>query len=580
MVITRHLYSAVPLLSTCIFLIFFQHSANALTVTAEKDPAVEIDIVPIEVAPWLNLPTQEEITPLIIEPPLLGVEPPMIDPIIIVEPIAGDLPIISIPPRLEVPPRNEIPAPPNPVDPPPPNIIQPIVLDTNVEATLLVEDVWIHCANEWQKCSLPAPALVRYGANGVYHYEEASGSINCTNNAFGNPINVIKSCAYQLSDTNDFDNDGVADNIDTFPSDPNESADSDSDGFGDNSDPFPTDSSNNTAGNWIHCATEWRTCSLPVTALVRYGANGAYAFQTATESIRCTNSAFGNPINIVKNCDYLLSETNDSDGDGVSDNIDAFPSDATESIDTDGDGFGDNSDPFPTDSSNNIGGNWVHCAFEWFTCDLPSQALVRYGTNGVYFYQTASSSIRCTNNAFGNPISRIKSCDYLLSETNDFDGDGVADSDDVFPSDATESADTDGDGFGDNSDPFPTDSSNNADGNWIHCANEWRTCSLPTTAIVRYGANDVYAFQTASGDINCTNTVFGNPINVLKSCEYLLPEINDIDNDTIPDDSDNCPNDANTDQADIDNDNLGDVCDFINNAPTWDDFSWGEATWQ
>jgi hypothetical protein len=41
----------------------------------------------------------------------------------------------------------------------------------------------------------------------------------------------------------------------------------------------------------------------------------------------------------------------DTDDDGVNDNIDAFPLDATESIDTDSDGVGDNSDAFPNDAS-------------------------------------------------------------------------------------------------------------------------------------------------------------------------------------------------------------------------------------
>ena len=41
----------------------------------------------------------------------------------------------------------------------------------------------------------------------------------------------------------------------------------------------------------------------------------------------------------------------DSDGDGVSDHLDAFPNDASEFEDSDGDGVGDNSDAFPNDSS-------------------------------------------------------------------------------------------------------------------------------------------------------------------------------------------------------------------------------------
>ena len=43
------------------------------------------------------------------------------------------------------------------------------------------------------------------------------------------------------------------------------------------------------------------------------------------------------------------NETTDTDGDGVGDNADAFPSDPNETTDTDGDGVGDNADAFPGD---------------------------------------------------------------------------------------------------------------------------------------------------------------------------------------------------------------------------------------
>ena len=45
----------------------------------------------------------------------------------------------------------------------------------------------------------------------------------------------------------------------------------------------------------------------------------------------------------------------------------------------------------------------------------------------------------------------------------DTDGDGVIDSQDAFPNDASESKDTDGDGVGDNSDKFPNDASESKD---------------------------------------------------------------------------------------------------------------------
>jgi amidase len=79
---------------------------------------------------------------------------------------------------------------------------------------------------------------------------------------------------------------------------------------------------------------------------------------------------------------------NDRDGDGVDDDVDAFPDDSTETADTDGDGVGNNADAFPDDST----------------------------------------------------------------ETADTDGDGVGDNADTFPNDSTETADADGDGIGDNAD--------------------------------------------------------------------------------------------------------------------------------
>ena len=44
----------------------------------------------------------------------------------------------------------------------------------------------------------------------------------------------------------------------------------------------------------------------------------------------------------------------DSDGDGVTDDLDAFPDDPSETMDSDGDGVGDNSDAFPNDASETV----------------------------------------------------------------------------------------------------------------------------------------------------------------------------------------------------------------------------------
>ena len=50
-------------------------------------------------------------------------------------------------------------------------------------------------------------------------------------------------------------------------------------------------------------------------------------------------------------------------------------------------------------------------------------------------------------------------------------------------------------------------------------------------------------------------------INPMEPLDPVAPPVVDTDNDTIPDVTDNCVNDPNTDQADADVNGEGDVCD-------------------
>ncbi len=58
-------------------------------------------------------------------------------------------------------------------------------------------------------------------------------------------------------------------------------------------------------------------------------------------------------LSILSACGGDNPTNADTDADGVSDNVDAFPSDSLETLDSDGDGIGDNSDYFPNNSNNN-----------------------------------------------------------------------------------------------------------------------------------------------------------------------------------------------------------------------------------
>lgn len=136
------------------------------------------------------------------------------------------------------------------------------------------------------------------------------------------------------------------------------------------------------------------------------------ATKTALQQSYFVNSAddtiaigFGLETDMPKLSAVCIRESDgDFDDDGVFDEEDAFPADATEWQDTDGDGIGDNSDAFPNDAT------------EW--ADLDGDGI---GDNS----------------------------------DSDRDGDGYPNNDDAFPGDATEWLDSDGDGIGDNADPTP-----------------------------------------------------------------------------------------------------------------------------
>jgi len=128
------------------------------------------------------------------------------------------------------------------------------------------------------------------------------------------------------------------------------------------------DSPTGAPPTWTFCANEDETCTFSGTKLVRYGANGTYVQQTATSSVSCNNATFGDPVvGVVKHCDYTDAPTT----------------------------------------------TWTLCANEAQTCTFAGTKLVRYGANGTYVQQTATSSISCNNATFGDPfVGVVKHCDY------------------------------------------------------------------------------------------------------------------------------------------------------------------------
>ncbi|MEQ3635672.1 hypothetical protein [Alcanivorax sp.] len=133
------------------------------------------------------------------------------------------------------------------------------------------------------------------------------------------------------SETTDTDEDGVGDNSDKFPEDPAETIDSDEDGVGDNGDVFPEDPSETSDADNDGV-----------------GDNSDAFPSDASETMDSDSDGVGD------NADAFPNDPNealDSDGDGVGDNADAFPGNANESADRDNDGVGDNEDAFPDDAT-------------------------------------------------------------------------------------------------------------------------------------------------------------------------------------------------------------------------------------
>ena len=172
----------------------------------------------------------------------------------------------------------------------------------------------------------------------------------------------------------------------------------------------------------------------------------------------------------------------DADGDEVNDASDAFPFDFSESIDTDGDGIGNNRDinddgdahddwrdVFPLDASEHLDTDSDGIGNNADTDDDNDDVSDSLDA----FPLDSSESVDTDGDGVGNNTETDDDCDcvadtddvFPLDETEslDTDSDGVGNNADVFPNDSSESQDSDSDGVGDNGDPFPNDANESLD---------------------------------------------------------------------------------------------------------------------
>ena len=278
----------------------------------------------------------------------------------------------------------------------------------------------------------------------------------------------------------------------------------------------------------------------------------------------------------------------DGDGDGTSDSADDFPSDSTQVEDSDGDGWGDNPngfnpDRYPSDSTqhsdtdgdgygdNESGNNPDMFPFEstqWSDGDGDG-----YGDN------TKGSQPDSCREVFGNSSIDKYGCidsdgdgwademdfaDFDPTQWSDADGDGVADEvDDECPltwgdsvNDRTGCLDTDGDGWSDPTPQWPASPLGYADSH-PDDATQWQDADGDG-----FGDSE----SGVQGD-DCRSVAGTSTVKVADTTLEDWFGCEDLDNDGLEDDSDECPLTAGTSSIDrfgcldSDSDGLSDLAD-------------------
>jgi probable HAF family extracellular repeat protein len=349
----------------------------------------------------------------------------------------------------------------------------------------------------------------------------------------------------------DTDCDGVADDDDQFPEDPNEVGDRDGDGVGDNADAFPDDHREtvDSDGDGV-------------------GDNGDVFPHDAREQHDSDGDGVGDNADAFDNDS---NETTDSDGDGTGDNADAFDNDPTETTDSDGDGTGDNADAFDNDSTETTdtdrdGTGDNADAFDNDPTETKDTDGDGTGDNADAFDNDPTETKDTDGDGVGDNADAF---DNDPTETKDSDGDGVGDNKDAFPNNPAETKDSDGDGVGDNADAFDNDptETKDSDGDGVGDNRDaFPTNPAETKDTDGDGTGDnADAFDN---DPTETKDTDGDGVGDNKDAFPTNPaETNDSDGDGVGDNADAFDNDP-TETKDSDGDGVGDNKDAFDNDPT------------
>ena len=255
----------------------------------------------------------------------------------------------------------------------------------------------------------------------------------------------------------DSDGDGVLDSLDRFPFDSTEWEDSDGDDIGNNRDrDDDNDLWNDTME--LNCGTDpYDNTSFP-TDLDNDWIPDAFDDDIDGDGVNDEADAFPEDA----------TQWKDTDGDGHGDNLfgispDRFPDDPAEWQDQDRDGVGDNSDDFVSDPAASVDSDGDGYPEEWNPHRNESHSVL--GLHRDSFPDDPAASLDSDGDGYPNrwnePCSKEDSTTRLVldwfpddpHEWADWDNDGVGDNSDAFPDDHAASADSDGDGHPDRWNP-------------------------------------------------------------------------------------------------------------------------------
>ena len=349
------------------------------------------------------------------------------------------------------------------------------------------------------------------------------------------------------NETLDSDADGVGDNSDAFPNDPNETLDSDADGVGDNSDVYPLNANEweDLDGDQIPDNSQASKVEIAISSEdgkihdYHIFGNNLTLTMTANTSEGYTLVSLQSTPNIVPNTGGLAYGFYGGDSTTLTLPNSMLMANIPQEF-FDGE-YITGIEPYINFSAH-VTGTPHGCEGneEWWDSEQQATCPGKVSLYRTDYY--INFSVMLWNGDDDND-GVANSWDLFpldASESRDSDGDGVGDTQDAFAFDATQWFDTDGDGYGDNWGNSTWNGSRSIDGPGIY---------LPGVILADY-CPDEFGNSTVDGYFGCLDidgdgiaNIYDEVDNETEPASNETNEIalSDFDGDGVPDETDLCP---------------------------------------